>query len=385
MTLGAPRRAIADTLRGLDELRYALDQAAIVAATDQRGIITYVNDKFCQLSQFSRGELLGQDHRIVNSGHHPKEYIRDLWRTIASARVWRGELCNRAKDGTLYWVDTTIVPFVNGAGKPRQYLSIRYDITARKRAEADLRERAALVHLGQIAAIVAHEVRNPLAGLRATLQVISHPRPGVRRPEGDGGDDRTDRRSERQGQRPPALRPPQPATFAQRRCTGATGRGGGQRERCGQSWRPPIAVGGVNCSVIADAGMLRAAFLNLMVNARQACPGDGVDVVVATEGDRCRVLVRDRGPGIAPGIRDRVFEPFFTTRPNGTGLGLAVVNRLISLQDGTVTLRDRPDGGMEAEVVLPRAAPLAGHWARLTTGPACCEHTGPTSRGLEGR
>ena len=165
-------RAMADSLKGLDEIRYALDQAAIVATTDHRGIITYVNDKFCAISKYSRDELLGQDHRIINSGHHPKAFMQDLWRTIARGGVWRGEIRNKAKDGSIYWVDTTIVPFLDGSGKPRQYLAIRSDITQRKNAEAQLRAQAALTQLGQLAAIVAHEVRNPLAGLRASLQVL---------------------------------------------------------------------------------------------------------------------------------------------------------------------------------------------------------------------
>src|SRR6476660_2068146 len=161
-----------DTVRLLEQIRYALDQAAIVAVTDQRGIITYVNDQFCAISKYSRDELLGQDHRIINSGHHPKEFIRSLWRTIAQGQVWRGELRNRAKDGSIYWVDTTIVPLLSADGKPYQYLAIRSDITHRKAIEQQLADQAALAQLGQLATVVAHEVRNPLAGVKGSLQVL---------------------------------------------------------------------------------------------------------------------------------------------------------------------------------------------------------------------
>jgi PAS domain S-box-containing protein len=150
----ATEQALTESLKELADIKFALDQSTIVAITDQRGIINYVNDAFCRISKYSRTELLGQDHRIINSGYHSKEFIRRMWTTIAGGEVWRGDLRNRAKDGSIYWVDTTIVPFLDAHHKPYQYVAIRHDITQVKLAEEQIRQQADLLDKSQDAILV---------------------------------------------------------------------------------------------------------------------------------------------------------------------------------------------------------------------------------------
>jgi len=126
------------TLGELEFQKYALDQHSIVSIADASGKITYANSKFIEISQYSRDELLGQDHRLLNSGHHPRSFFKEMWATIARGEIWHGEVKNRSKDGSFYWVDSTIVPFMNNQGRPLRYISIRSDVTARKEMDEKL-------------------------------------------------------------------------------------------------------------------------------------------------------------------------------------------------------------------------------------------------------
>lgn len=159
------------TLAQLEAQKKALDQFAIVAETDAKGKITYVNNQFCKVSKYSREELIGKDHRdVANSGYHPKEFWCGFWATIQAGKIWRGDVCNKAKDGTLYWEDTTIVPFLGKEGMPEKYLAIRANITDRKLAEEKNQEIARLK--SEFASMVSHELRTPLTAIKGGLSIV---------------------------------------------------------------------------------------------------------------------------------------------------------------------------------------------------------------------
>jgi two-component system CheB/CheR fusion protein len=351
---GLEQRAFAN-VQQLADLKRALDEAAIVATTDVSGRITYVNDKFVDISGYSRDELLGQDHRIINSALHSKEFMRDLWRTIAGGRVWHGEIRNRAKDGHYYWVDTTIVPFLNERGKPYQYIAIRADITARKAAEERLTHQEALVRVGQLAAVVAHEVKNPLAGIKGAIQVLLS-----RRAEGDDEIavmrdiiSRVDALNELIGDLMLFARP-RPPRLAAVHVRPLLQEAADMLRRDRVSAGIDVSVNAEATVVQADGELLRATLLNLLINAAQALGGaGGIAMAARREDGQVVITVRDTGPGIPAELRDQVFEPFFTTKARGGGLGLPIARRTAELHGGTLTATYPPDGGTVMTLRLP--------------------------------
>ena len=341
--------------RDLRDIKYALDQSAIVATTNVQGDITYVNQKFCEISKYSVEELLGQNHRILNSALHPIEFFKEMYRTIANGRVWRGEIRNRAKDGTLYWVDTTIVPFLHDDGRPHQYIAIRYDITERKRSESALREQTALVQLGKMAAVVAHEVRNPLAGIRGAMQVLGRRMPDASAEQSVIGEviKRIDTLNEIVHDLLQFARPHQPVLkpFPVSSLVGGTI--ALLRED------PRFADVGIDVSVedvhiVGDLEQLKQVLLNLLINAAEAMGSRGVIALAArTVPNWHELRITDQGPGISPDAREHIFEPFFTTKHRGTGLGLPTAHRILGNHGGTLDFDCPAGGGTTAIVRLP--------------------------------
>jgi PAS domain S-box-containing protein len=341
--------------KDLADTNFALDQAAIVAKTDTSGKITYVNGKFCDVSQYSREELLGQDHRLINSAYHSAEFIRELWVTIANGRIWRGEIRNRAKDGSFYWVDTTIVPFLDERGKPYQYLAIRYEITDRKRSEDRLREQDALARLGQLAAVVAHEVKNPIAGIRGALQVIGSRMAADARDKPIIGEIIA-RLDGLNGivqdllifARPRELRAE--PTDLQALVLSTVD----HLKRDPSLQAVTIDVAGQDAVVNVDAEQLQLAVQNVLMNATQALNGSGtIHVGIARDGGNWTISVADSGPGMPPDVKAKVFEPFFTTRSRGTGLGLPIARRVLEAHGGGIVIDTPPAGGTVVSMSLP--------------------------------
>jgi|GEM_PF-605205 len=366
--------ALKASIKENSDLRAALDEHAIVAITDPHGKITFVNDKFCAISKYTFDELVGRDHRLVNSAYHSKEFIRDLWMTISQGRVWQGEIKNRAKDGTDFWVATTIVPFLDEQGRPRQYVAIRADITERKRAEEQLRQAQKMESIGTLAGGIAHDFNNILSAIlgnaelaradtdpnHLAYQSIEEIKKAGQRAKSLVQKILAFGRQQPSEQRIIAL----PAVIKESvSLMRATLPAGVQITSTIDSDAP---------NVLADSSQVHQVLVNLCTNAWHSMedrPGridinlssstfDSVtanDVSGIRPGNYACISVTDTGKGIDEVTLKRIFEPFFTTKPpgKGTGLGLPVVHGIMQSHGGAIKVISEPGVGSTFTLFFP--------------------------------
>ena len=357
------------SLKELEDLKFALDQHAIVARTDERGIITFVNDKFCSVSQYSREELLGQNHRILNSGYHGKEFFAGLWKTIKSGAVWKGEVRNRAKDGSFYWVDTTIVPFCDVFGKPKQFIVIRMDISGLKKIEEELRAakdaaEGASRAKSDFLANMSHEIRTPMNGIIGMTELALDTELSAEQREYLGMvktsaasllvliNDILDFSKIEAGKLDLDM-----SDFSLRQNVGETLKALGFRAHqkgLELAWR---VASDVPDYLAGDVNRVRQVIVNLVGNAVKFTER-GEIVVEIEKGTsstdtsiQLHFRVRDTGIGIPKEKQEMIFGAFTqadssTTRKyGGTGLGLAITKRLVDLMGGKLWLESERGSG----------------------------------------
>ena len=364
---------LADKMKELDFQKFALDEHAIVSISDVQGRITYANDKFCNISGYAREELLGQNHRILNSHHHPKAFFTDLWKTISAGQVWRGNVKNVRKDGSFYWVDATIVPFLNENGKPFQYVAIRTDIT--ERVEAEHRAEKANRAKSEFLSAMSHELRTPLNAILGFGQMLEY-------------------------------NPNEPLSAAQKDCVQHIMSGGKHLldlindildlakieakkvtlslenislsdviDEClsltttqAEQRNITVTYTHSDCDAIyvhADFTRLKQILLNLMSNAVKYNRENGSVLIDCQDADnhRLRINITDSGEGLSAEQQAELFQPFHrlgaeTSDIEGTGIGLVVCKELVELMNGEIGIISTPGEGSTFWIEIPTATGL---------------------------
>lgn len=362
---------------GFAHLKSAIDEAAIVAITDKLGIITYVNKKFCDISKYSSEELIGKTHQIINSHYHPKEFFIQMWKTITQGIVWEGEIRNRAKDGTFYWVHTTIVPFLDSNGKPEQYVAVRYEITERKQFEEQLKVYAKKLEvsnkeLQDFASVAAHDLQEPLRKIQSFSDRLKIKAKEQLTEETFDYVDRIQNSAQRMQILIDDLLTysrvtTKNAPFSVINLNNIVAQVVSDLEVRIEQTHGKIVWDNLP-SLEADPTQMHQLFQNLLSNALKFKKPDANPVVtvqakvfenspLGRPGPACQITIQDNGIGFDEKYLDRIFTIFQRLHGRheyeGTGIGLAVCRKIVDRHGGFITASSLPDQGAKFIITLP--------------------------------
>lgn len=358
-------------------LKSAIDESAIVAITNKAGVITYVNRKFCAISKYSTEELIGKTHSIINSNYHPKEFFAEMWKTISQGKVWEGEIRNRAKDGSLYWVHTNIVPFMDADGRPEQYVAVRYEITERKQAEEKSLIYAKKLEISNhelqdFASVAAHDLQEPLRKIQAFSDRLKTKAKDDLKPEALDYLERIQSSAHRMQvlindlltySRVTTKAQPFSLLDMNQVVKQAVSDLEVRIEQCNGK----VEWGNLP-SIYADSTQMHQLFQNLIGNALKFNqPGNTPHVKISSQildpsplgrtGPACLISIEDNGIGFDEKYLDRIFTIFQRLHGRhefeGTGIGLAVCRKIVDRHGGVITARSKLGEGATFLITLP--------------------------------
>ena len=341
---------------------------SIVAITDPKGTIIYANKKFCELSKYSEDELIGQNHRILKSDEHTDEFFTTMWNTITSGQIWDGEVKNRAKDGSFYWLKSTIIPVVDSEDKIINFIAIRTDITKEKETQTKLLEMEGqllsqnenllsevesksselvrserLATIGTMASRVAHDLKNPLTILHTYAEMLT--------PEILSKLDSKDKEKWFRMQNSifdmsriiEDVLDFARTTEIKKKSISFQSVLKLAMNHVKSSYGITINLPEKDFKINCDARKIEGVLSNLINNAVQALDGQGeIDVETDSDSEFLTILIKDSGPGISDENLGKIFEPMFTTKTTGTGLGLVICKSIIEQHGGSITVSNKP-------------------------------------------
>ena len=355
----------------LAHYKYVLDELLIVAITDQKGRILHVNDNFCKNSKYRRKELIGQDHRIISSGYHPAAYIQNLWETITMGKTWKGEFKNKAKDGTTYWVDTIITPFLDELGKPYQYVVTRFDITERKKAELNLEQQnKELVkinaELDRFVYSVSHDLRSPLMAILGlisfieeesmetnTLEHVKMIRNSINRLDKyikNILDYARNNRTILEVKKVPL----------QKTVAAIVDVLHSMKEAKGIHFEIDIKE---LQPFYSDRLRFKTIMENLISNAikyhKKAESGNYIKITGQSDHEKLQLSIADNGIGIAPAYHNKIFDMFFrlSGEKDGSGIGLYIVKDTVEMLQGFIQVQSEKGNGTTFIITLKNLKP----------------------------